>query len=75
MNLDDAIGQAIAADLETPVIMTRWVIVAEVIDSSDGQMALHTLRDSSTPHWTARGMLDEARLDEEWAELELDDDD
>lgn len=73
--LDNAIAEAVANDLQGSVMMTRWIVVAEVIDSATGQMDLHTLRDSSTPHWTARGMLDEVRLEEEWADLEADDDD
>jgi hypothetical protein len=74
-SLDNHIAEAIANDLEGSVMMTRWIVVAEVIESATGEMSLHTLRDSTTPYWTARGMLDEARLDEEWADLDLDDDD
>jgi hypothetical protein len=72
-SLDNHIAEAVAADLEGSVMMTRWIVVAEVIDSATGEMALHTLRDNSTPVWTARGMLDEARLEEEWADLDDDD--
>jgi hypothetical protein len=72
-SLDNHIAEAVAADLEGSVMMTRWIVVAEVIDSATGEMALHTLRDTSTPVWTARGMLDEARLEEEWADLDDDD--
>ena len=75
MSLDDAIGQMIATDLDGTYMMTRWVVVAEIIEKTTGELLLHTFRDNTTPYWTARGMLDEAHLDEEWADLEADDDD
>ena len=74
LTLEDMIAEAVADDLEHKNMMTRWLIVVEVIDKESGELALHTLRDKNTPYWTARGMIDNVQLDEELTDSELDDD-
>jgi len=55
--MEEAVVSAANKALDEKVLLSGWVLVAEILDPETGDSALLTLMDSHTPPWDAFGML------------------
>jgi hypothetical protein len=74
-SFEEVLHSAAAEHYGEAILISGWVLVAEVITAADGDHALVTLSDSHTPPWDAYGMLQWASDEMTSASVSVEDDD
>ena len=63
--LEQAILQIVSSENIAEGMVTKWVLVAEVLDANTGQVALVTITDPVSPYWVHEGMVANASFNVE----------
>lgn len=60
--LEEAISRLVTDEHIAEGMVTKWVVVAEVLDANTGCLSLVTVADPVSPYWVHEGMLANANF-------------